>query len=89
MNSQANQNKKASWKAIQKLLSSYRKGKPLQPVERTNNLHLSFEQERLWFLNQLGGDNTVYNFPFAFWSLRKYMRSNLTRNPLSLFSFVK
>ena len=67
MNSQANQNKKASWKAIQKLLSSYRKGKPLQPVEGTNNLHLSFEQERLWFLNQLGGDNTVYNFPFAFW----------------------
>ena len=42
MNSQANQNKKASWKAVQKLLSSYRKGKPLQPVERTNNLHLYF-----------------------------------------------
>lgn len=67
MQSQSNLNKKALWNAVQSLLSCYRKGPKLQPTARTENLPLSFGQERLWVLSQLGGDNTVYNIPFAFW----------------------
>ncbi len=63
----SNYNKKALWSAVQSLLSRYRKGPKLQPIARTENLPLSFGQERLWVLSQLGGDNTVYNIPFAFW----------------------
>ncbi|MEH2279461.1 MAG: amino acid adenylation domain-containing protein [Nostoc sp.] len=61
------QNKKARWKAVQALLTTYRKGLPLQAIARSENQSLSFGQERLWLLNQFGGDNTVYNMPFAFW----------------------
>lgn len=60
-------NRKARWKAVQALLSAYRKGSPLQPIARSENPQFSFGQERLWFLSQLGADNTVYNLPFAFW----------------------
>lgn len=60
-------NRKARWKAVQALLSNYRQGSPLQPIARTQNLPLSFSQERLWLLSRLGADNTVYNIPFAFW----------------------
>lgn len=60
-------NRKARWKAVQALLSTYRQGSPLQPIARTQNLPLSFSQERLWLLSRLGADNTVYNIPFAFW----------------------
>ncbi len=36
---------------------------PIQPVERTENLLLSFGQEQLWILHQLAPDTPVYNEP--------------------------
>jgi amino acid adenylation domain-containing protein len=36
---------------------------PIQVIERTDNLPLSFAQERLWFLSQLEGGNAAYNLP--------------------------
>jgi surfactin family lipopeptide synthetase A len=38
---------------------------PLQPVPRTQDLPLSFAQQRLWFLNQLAPDNSAYLMPIV------------------------
>ncbi|MEH2279392.1 MAG: amino acid adenylation domain-containing protein [Nostoc sp.] len=40
----------------------------LTPVSREQPLPLSFAQQRLWFIEQLEGDNCVYNVPF-FWQI--------------------
>ncbi len=41
------------------------KGPPLVAVPRTRDLPLSFAQQRLWFLDQLGPGRAVYNIPTA------------------------
>jgi amino acid adenylation domain-containing protein len=38
---------------------------PLEPVDRTGELELSFAQQRLWFLDQLEPGGAQYNVPFA------------------------
>ncbi|WP_027403947.1 non-ribosomal peptide synthetase [Aphanizomenon flos-aquae] len=40
----------------------------LNPVSREKPLALSFAQQRLWFIDQLEGENCVYNVPF-FWQI--------------------
>ncbi|MBO3462192.1 non-ribosomal peptide synthetase [Aetokthonos hydrillicola Thurmond2011] len=40
---------------------------PIEPVERTQNLPLSFGQEQLWVLDQLVSNVPVYNEPATIW----------------------
>ncbi|MBD2345771.1 hypothetical protein H6G18_16665 [Anabaena subtropica FACHB-260] len=39
---------------------------PIRPVPRTENLPLSFAQQRLWFIDQLQPGSNFYNLPAAF-----------------------
>ena len=38
---------------------------PLRPAERTQPLHLSFAQQRLWVLDRLEPGSVAYNKPIA------------------------
>ncbi|MEN2383498.1 MAG: condensation domain-containing protein [Gloeotrichia echinulata DEX184] len=44
----------------------------LTPISREQPLPLSFAQQRLWFLDQLEGENCVYNIPF-FWQINGFL----------------
>ncbi|MES1244774.1 MAG: non-ribosomal peptide synthase/polyketide synthase [Acidobacteriota bacterium] len=53
---------------VEALLAGDRRGgeePPLQPVPRTDDLPLSFAQERLWFLDRLAPDRALYTIPFG------------------------
>ena len=47
----------------------------LKPVSREKPLPLSFAQQRLWFIDQLEGENGVYNVPF-FWQISGILNIN-------------
>ncbi|MBB4639713.1 non-ribosomal peptide synthetase component F, partial [Longimicrobium terrae] len=49
----------------------------IAPVDRTGDIPLSFAQQRLWFLEQLGGTGGAYNVP-----LRLRLRGALDRDAL-------
>jgi amino acid adenylation domain-containing protein len=47
----------------------------LTPRTREQFLPLSFAQQRLWFIDQLEGENCVYNVPF-FWEINGFLNIN-------------
>ncbi|HYH80099.1 MAG TPA: amino acid adenylation domain-containing protein, partial [Longimicrobium sp.] len=51
---------------------------PIEPVDRGGRLALSFAQQRLWFLDRLGGAGAAYHVP-----LRRRMRGALDREALA------
>ncbi|WP_420127865.1 non-ribosomal peptide synthase/polyketide synthase [Longimicrobium sp.] len=51
---------------------------PIQPVERTGEMALSFAQQRLWFVDHLSGAGTAYHIP-----TRLRLRGELDREALS------
>ena len=54
---------------VARLVSAARRGEmvlpPLRPVRREGLLPLSFPQQRLWFVDRLAPDGSVYNLPTA------------------------
>src|SRR5262249_6568826 len=59
---------------------------PAASLERINQeqlerLPLSFAQQRLWFLEQMEGEHTAYNMPFA-WRLRGSLNTEALRRAL-------
>ncbi|MEH2366204.1 condensation domain-containing protein, partial [Nostoc sp.] len=59
---------------------------PLTPVSRKQPLPLSFAQARLWFLDQLEGENCVYNVPF-FWQISGFL--NITALKQAITAIVQ
>ncbi|MBG1259151.1 amino acid adenylation domain-containing protein [Nostoc commune] len=64
------QGKEKLWNAFRDVLSSSRKGSPLQQISREGNLQISFAQQRFWLLNQLEPDSCAYNEYVAFLRLK-------------------
>ena len=52
---------------------------PIHPVKRTENMPLSFAQQRLWFLDQLEGGGPAYNIPVAFKMRGRFHKELLDR----------
>ncbi|HEY9771464.1 MAG TPA: condensation domain-containing protein [Coleofasciculaceae cyanobacterium] len=63
------------WQAIKTIIGLQNQAPPLVPVDRDRDLPLSFNQERLWLLEQLSSESTAYNIPFA---LRLQGQLNIT-----------
>ncbi|MDF5726915.1 MAG: amino acid adenylation domain-containing protein [Rhizonema sp. PD38] len=59
-------------KQQQSAQENHRKTPILTPISREQSLPLSFAQQRLWFLDQLEGENCVYNVPF-FWEISGFI----------------
>lgn len=57
--------------ALSKRIDQLRKGSekreipPLVPMERGNNIPLSYAQQRLWFIDQFAPNSALYNMPMA------------------------
>ncbi|MEA5513969.1 non-ribosomal peptide synthetase [Nodularia sp. UHCC 0506] len=47
------------------IAQSHRETSPILPIPRTNNLPLSFAQQRFWILAQLEPNSIAYNIPLA------------------------
>ena len=47
------------------IAQSHREASPILPIPRTNNLPLSFAQQRFWILAQLEPNSIAYNIPLA------------------------
>ncbi|MFD0772072.1 non-ribosomal peptide synthase/polyketide synthase [Bacillus sp. CGMCC 1.60114] len=57
--------------ALSKRMDQLRKGSekreipPLMPMERGNNIPLSYAQQRLWFIDQFAPNSALYNMPMV------------------------
>ncbi|MEP7339452.1 MAG: amino acid adenylation domain-containing protein, partial [Acidobacteriota bacterium] len=67
---------------VERGLSSTVEPLPLKPVSRETDLPLSFAQERLWFLDQLEPDNSLYNMSTGM-SLKGSVEASLIQRVLS------
>jgi amino acid adenylation domain-containing protein len=58
--------KGAFWASLAKMLEEQQQKPPLQSVDRSHPLPLSFAQERFWLLQQIAPENPFYNASIAF-----------------------
>jgi thioesterase domain-containing protein/acyl carrier protein len=63
------------WQAIKTIIGLQNQAPPLVTVDPDGDLPLSFNQERLWLLDQLSAKSAAYNIPFA---LRLQGQLNIT-----------
>jgi amino acid adenylation domain-containing protein len=56
----------AFWASLAKRLEEQQQTPPLQPLDRSHPLPLSFAQERFWLLHQFAPENPFYNASIAF-----------------------
>ncbi|MGL5077176.1 MAG: condensation domain-containing protein [Waterburya sp.] len=74
------------WQAIKTIIGLQNQAPPLVLVTRDSNLPLSFNQERLWLLDQLSAKSAAYNIPFA---LRLQGQLNITALKQSFQSILR
>ena len=54
------------WESVRTIIELQNQAPELKPFPRNQHIPLSFNQERLWLLNQLKPNSSSYNIPFAF-----------------------
>jgi thioesterase domain-containing protein/acyl carrier protein len=74
------------WEAIKTIIGLQNQAPPLVRVDRDGDLPLSFNQERLWLLDQLSAKSAAYNIPFA---LRLQGQLNITALEQSFQSILR
>ena len=54
------------WESVRRIIELQNKAPDLKPFPRNQSIPMSFNQERLWLLDQLRPNSSAYNIPFAF-----------------------
>lgn len=86
----------AFWASLAKMLEDQQQLPPLQSVDRTHPLPLSFAQERFWLLQQIAPENPFYNVSIAFkirgnlniWALETSLNEIIRRHEVLRTQFV-
>ncbi|MGJ5674777.1 MAG: amino acid adenylation domain-containing protein [Nostochopsis sp.] len=69
-------------KLVLQKLKKHQQSPLLTPVSREEPFPLSFAQQRLWFIDQLEGENCVYNVPF-FWQISGFLNISALKKAIA------